>query len=70
MFRNTHKYLRCWLWAETAVLPSLRKGDLDQCGIAFSFYYLEACRAFRQKELFLARLERYLQTADQPDMRT
>ena len=55
---------------ETAVLPSLRKGDLDQCGIAFSFYYLEACRAFKQKELFLARLERYLQTADQPDMRT
>lgn len=55
---------------ETAVLPSLRKGDLDQCGIAFSFYYLEACRAFKQKELFLARLERYLQIADQPDMRT
>lgn len=55
---------------ETAVLPSLRKGDLDQCGIAFSFYYLEACRAFKLRDLFQVRLEKYLQIADQPDLRT
>ena len=55
---------------ETAVIPALRRGNLDSCGIAFSFYYLEACRAFRLDDLFRRRLERYLETAEMPGLRT
>lgn len=55
---------------ETAVIPALRRGDLDQCGIAFSFYYLEACRAFGLDDLYRQRQENYLRTADRPDLRT
>ncbi len=55
---------------ETSVIPILRNENLDECGIAFSFYYLEACRAFKLDDLYSKRLEKYLQTADQPELRT
>lgn len=55
---------------ERAVIPALRSGELDECGIAFSFYYLEACRIYRLDDLFDKRQERYLVTADRADLRT
>ncbi|WP_288593828.1 hypothetical protein [uncultured Victivallis sp.] len=55
---------------ERSVIPALRAGELDECGIAFSFYYLEACRIFGLQDLFAARRERYYETADLPGLRT
>lgn len=55
---------------ERAVIPALRSGALDACGIAFSFYYLEACRIHHLDDLFDRRLERYLQAAEFPGLRT
>ena len=55
---------------ERSVIPALRSGELDECGIAFSFYYLEACRIYRLDDLFRKRQERYLATADDPELRT
>lgn len=55
---------------ETAVIPALRKGDLDACNIAFSFYYLEACRAYKLDDLFQKRQEKYLETAAMPGLKT
>ncbi len=55
---------------ESSVIPVLRKDGLDQCGIAFSFYYLEACRAFKLDDLFRKRQEKYIQIADIPNLRT
>lgn len=55
---------------ERAVIPVLRSGTLDECGIAFSFYYLEACRIHRLDDLFARRRERYFQAAETPGLRT
>ena len=55
---------------ERAVIPALRSGELDECGIAFSFYYLEACRIYGLDDLFRKRRERYFETADRPELRT
>ena len=52
---------------DTSVIPALRTKTLDTCGIAFSFYYLEACRIFGMDDLFAWRLEKYLQTSDSHD---
>ena len=55
---------------ETAVIPALRKGDLDQCNIAFSFYYLEVCRAYKLDDLYQKRLGKYIETAALPAFKT
>ena len=55
---------------EEAVIPALRSQALDECGIAFSFYYLEACRIHHLDDLFARRRERYLQAAEFPGLRT
>lgn len=55
---------------ETAVIPELESGKLPECGIAFGFYYLEACRIFGLKQLFDRRMEKYLQTAELPGYET
>lgn len=55
---------------ETSVIPALRKGELDESNIAFSFYYLEVCRAYKLDDLYQKRLEKYLETAAVPDYKT
>lgn len=54
----------------TEAIPALKKGGIDECGIYFSFYYLEACRRYGLTELFEARKEKFLKTADAPQLRT
>ena len=66
---------RAQIWAllalgETAVIPALEAENLTECGIAFSFYYLTACREFGLETLFRKRFEKYLQTAAAPELRT
>lgn len=63
------------IWAllalgETCVIPVLENGGLDECGIAFSFYYLAACKIFDLDELFRKRFEKYLTTAADPQLMT
>ncbi len=48
----------------TDVLPVLERGGLDECGICFSFYFLEVCRKYGLKAAFDARTEKYLQFAE------
>lgn len=55
---------------ERSVIAELEKNALPECGIAFGFYYLEACRKFGLRELFDKRLEKYLATADLPSLVT
>ena len=55
---------------DRSVIPVLRSGKLDECGIAFSFYYLEACRIHGLDDLFARRRERYYETAEYPGLRT
>lgn len=55
---------------ETSVIRSLYEDSLDECGIAFSFYYMEICRIHHLDDLFRNRLEKYLMTADAPQLRT
>lgn len=55
---------------DRSVIPALRSGKLDECGIAFSFYYLEACRIHGLDDLFARRRERYYETAEYPGLRT
>ncbi len=57
-------------FGDTSVIRSLHEDALDECGIAFSFYYLEACRIYRLDDLFRKRQEKYLATADAPQLRT
>ncbi len=52
------------------VLPGLLAGDLDQCGIAFSFYYMAICRLYSCEEAFAKRLEYYLTMAEDPRLDT
>ena len=54
----------------TEVIPALEKGGIDECGIYFSFYYLEACRKYNLTALFNARKEKFLKTAEIPQLRT
>ena len=63
------------IWAilalnDLSVLPALRKGDLEQTGIAFSFYYFAATRAAKADDLFQARMQRYIDTAKCPELVT
>lgn len=55
---------------ETSVIPILEQGVLDECGIAFSFYYLAACRAYGLESLFQERFKKYLETASDPRLMT
>lgn len=55
---------------DTSVIPALESGDLDECGIAFSFYYLAAARFFGLETLFRRRLQKYIDTAADPRLRT
>lgn len=48
---------------DTRVLPALRSGILDECGIYFSLYSLEAFRLFKETELFASRKQKYLDIA-------
>ena len=43
----------------TDLLPLLRKGELDKCGIYFSFYYFEVCRLHGLDDCFARRLASY-----------
>ena len=43
----------------TDLLPLLRKGELDECGIYFSFYYFEVCRLHGLDDCFARRLAGY-----------
>lgn len=74
---RSHTYVseHAQVWAllalgETSVIPTLDKGELDECGIAFSFYYLAACRAYGLDELFRKRFDKYLKTASDPRLMT
>ena len=65
-----HRYFseHAQVWALLAagrreVLPALLAGDLDRCGIYFSFYYLEVCRLYGQTEHFKQRMRNYLELA-------
>ena len=63
------------VWAQLTGLTdhadaALRSGRLDECGIAFSFYYLLAARRFGLNDLFERRLERYLALADDESLDT
>lgn len=55
---------------EKAVIPALEAGNLFECGIAFSFYYLTACREFGLEKLFRKRFEKFLDTAALSELRT
>lgn len=52
------------------VIPLLRSGTLDQCGIYFSFYYLDACRRNRLDDCFERRRAAYLELAARPELDT
>lgn len=52
------------------VIPLLRSGTLDQCGIYFSFYYLDACRRYRLTDCFERRRAAYLELAARPELDT
>ncbi len=55
---------------DETVIPALESGTLDESGIAFSFYYLAACRRYGLDRLFERRMAKYLETASDSDLRT
>lgn len=70
-YYSEHAQVFALLAAErTEVLPALKRGGIDECGIYFSFYYLEACRRYGLTAQFEARKEKFLNTADAPQLRT
>ena len=70
-YYSEHAQVFALLAAErTEVLPALKRGGIDECGIYFSFYYLEACRRYGLTAQFEARKEKFLNTADPPQLRT
>ena len=73
--RRDHIAEHAQVWALLAlgarsVIPTLEAGTLPECGIAFSFYYLAACRQFGLEELFRRRFDKYIETASSPKVRT
>ncbi|MBO7742414.1 MAG: hypothetical protein J6S21_07660, partial [Victivallales bacterium] len=54
----------------TESLQRLNDGTLDQCGIYFSFYFLEACRIYGLKDAFNRRIDRYRRLACKPGITT
>ncbi len=63
------------IWAllaldDRSVIPGLESCTLDESGIAFSFYYLAVCRAYKLDNLFERRMAKYIETASDIDLRT
>jgi hypothetical protein len=54
----------------TESLHRLEDGTLDQCGIYFSFYFLEVCRIYGLKDAFEKRIAKYLEVAKMPGVTT
>jgi len=50
---------------DTSVIPALKTGNLIQCSIYFSYYYLAACRQFGLDDLFEKRLDRWRTLMDE-----
>lgn len=50
---------------DTSVIPGLKKCDLVQCSIYFSYYYLEACQKYGLDDLLEKRLDRWRVLSDE-----
>ena len=54
----------------TELLPALERGGLDECGICFSFYYLEVCRKYNLRQAFDRRMKKYLDLVEKTGVTT